>query len=108
MTYKYVGRQVVAGRPVIRIEGSIDLDTDATRFVADSMAMSLAESPVKSLKVSLHGKVTFDLDAVDLHTIRADGKTNGNYDLKVENQGHLVQVNQKITGSASMKLVTKA
>lgn len=106
MTYKYVGRQVVAGRPVIRIEGSIDLETDATRFVADSLLKSVAESPVKALKVSLHGKVIFDLDPVDLHTIRATGKTSGNYDLRIEDEGELVQVTQKITGTASLKQVT--
>ena len=105
MTYTYVGRKTVGGATVVRIEGALNLDTDVTRFVADSMGLPMDRSPVKSLKVVLHGKILFDLSPADLHTIRASATSNGDYLLMVQRGNQMLQVHQKITGTNKLKSV---
>lgn len=99
MTYTYVGRQ----QGYIRVRGSLNLDTDATRFVADSMGLAVGQSPVKSLQVQLKVNVDFDLDPNDLHTVKASAKSNGMYRLQVQRGEQILEVNQKITGTNTLK-----
>lgn len=102
MTYTYVGQQ----QGYIRVQGTLNLNTDVTRFVADSMGLAVAQSPVKGLQVKLKVTVDFDLDPKDLHTVKASAKSTGNYHLQIQRGDQSLQVDQKITGTNTMKLVS--
>lgn len=105
MTYTYVGRQTMSGREYVRVRGNLNLDTDMTRYVADSMGVGVGQSPVKGLQVKLNVVVDFDLDPVTLATFRAKAKSNGSYLLQVQRGDRTLQVEQKITGTNSLKQI---
>ena len=102
MVYTYLGPKFVGDREIQSVHAEINLDTDATQFVADSLEMTKAESPVKSMLVKLKSDFDFQLDAVDFHTLGITGRTTGAYTVQFITGNQLIDFTQKLTGKTSV------
>lgn len=105
-TFTYDGLADSNGQKVHRITASLDLDTDAAKFLNQVMGTKPEESGLSELRLKMKNKITFDLDLKTLTTLRANGESTGGFTLTAKRDGDEQTYDEKITGRSSMKLVS--
>ncbi len=104
--YTYQGVKSVNGKPVIRIDGALDLDTDLGAFVNQLLGVEAEKSGLKSIPLTLKGRIAFDLDPKSLRTIRAVGTTEGQFKVFLAAQPDEPIAEERLKGTSTMKLVS--
>ena len=104
--YKYEGLADVEGRKVHRVTASLDLDTDAAKFINQSMGTKPEESGLKELRLKMKANLTFDLDKDTKTTLRAEGLSEGGFAI-VTTQSDQPVYQEKIKGRTTLRLLEK-
>lgn len=104
-TYTYEGLVESGGKKVHRITGKLSLETDAAKFINQSLGMKPERSGLKALNLKLDTTIRFDLDEKTKHTLRAVGESTGGFTIEVTQLDGPALV-EKITGRTEMRLVS--
>jgi hypothetical protein len=104
-TYTYDGLVEEGGKRYHRVTGKLSLDTDAAKFINQSLGMKPEQSGLKSLKLKLDTTIRFDLDEKTKHTVRAVGDSTGGFTIEVTQLEGPALI-EKITGRTEMRLVS--
>ena len=102
MQYKYDGVVDAGGKKVHQITATVNLDTDAAKYY--NQGSSAARTGLQALPLRFNTEIIFTLDLATKRTLSANAKTTGGYEV-VLTQISQALIKEKITGTASMKLL---
>ncbi len=100
--YTYLGALDSEGRKVLRIHGTLALDSDLAAFANQS---SQSESKLKELPVKMNAEVDFDLDPSTCRTIAANARTEGSFKVVLSDDPDRPVRYVKLKGRTSMHLI---
>ncbi|MBS1714293.1 MAG: hypothetical protein JST30_08135 [Armatimonadetes bacterium] len=104
--YTYEGLADSGGKKVHRVTAKLDLDTDAAKFINQSMGTKPEESGLKELRLRMKALLTFDLDKDSKATLRAEGASEGGFAIVTTDRDEPVY-QEKIKGHTTLRLLEK-
>jgi len=104
--YTYEGLADSGGKKVHRVTAKLDLDTDAAKFINQSMGTKPEESGLKELRLRMKANLSFDLDSETKTTLRAEGASEGGFAIVTTQRDEPVY-EEKIKGHTTLRLVDK-
>lgn len=103
MDLTYKGKTQFEGKTAEYIQGIMKLDSDAAKYINQSMNASANETGLAKLPLQLETTVDFYLDPKGLHTLKATAKTTGGWSIYLTGVPKAVQ-EERIKGKANITL----
>jgi hypothetical protein len=104
--YTYLGTTVVNGRPIVRISGALDLDTDLGAYLNQLLKEEgVQDSPIKAMPLKVKGRIQFELDAKTLRTLKADATTEGSFQVFLTGMPDRPIEEERFKGTTTMREV---
>lgn len=103
MDLTYKGKTDFNGKQVEYIQGIMKLDSDAAKYINQSMGASANQTGLAKLPLKLESTVDFYLDPKGLHTLRASARTTGGWSIFLTGIPEAIQ-EERIKGRANITL----
>lgn len=104
-TFTYNGLDTWNGKKVQKVNAKLNLDTDVAAYFNQMMETTPEESGLKGIPLKLQASIDFYLDPVTMHTLAADGTSEGGFKLVLNNAPNAPVLEEKVNGSFSLRLV---
>lgn len=108
MTYRYDGIVESNGKKVVRITSTLNMDSDITEFLSQQFFLTADESPFRKVRLRLKTSVEYDLEPGSLTTLEARGKSEGDYSMELKEVPNQPFQEAKLTGNATLRLVSRS
>ena len=106
-TYVYQGPMKVDGKPVVRIQAKLDLNTDLGDYLRTLMAeygMDEKQTNIKSMPLHMKATIDFDLDPATRMTLAANAISEGGFEINIKDESDAVY-EERFKGRTALALV---
>ena len=106
--FTYLGPMKVAGKPVLRVQAKLDLNTDLADYlktILEGMQEGLSkETNLKTMPLHMRATIDFDLDPTTRHTLSAAATSEGGFELFVKEDDE-AYYEERFKGRTNLDLV---
>jgi hypothetical protein len=106
-TYTLVGPMTSQGKQVIRVDANLDFSTDLSEFLKQLLKDHASETNVSKVPLHFKSVIHFDLDPKTKETLRAEGSTEGGYQVYLLETGTDAAIEERFKGRMTMAEVGK-
>lgn len=105
--YTYKGKVQENGKTYERIEGSLNLDTDAVNYF-NSFYENASESPLRSVKFKVAAKILFDLDPTTYRTLKTTAHCDSAFQIFIKDIKDQAYEEAKIESDSTLRLASSS
>jgi len=106
-TYTLVGPMTSKGRQVIRVDATLDFSTDLSDIFKQLLGDRASETDVSKVPLHFKSLIHFDLDPATKETLRAEGTTEGGYQVFLTETGSDAAFEERFKGNMTLSQVGK-
>lgn len=105
--YSYGGLMGDGAKKFHRVNGKLDLDTDASEFINQMMGIKKEQSQIKGFKLKLKTSIDYDLDPTTRHTLKAMARSEGVIVVDLAAGGQTAKIELNLKGESDLNLVSR-